>query len=134
MNDSNLRVPTSEQARENGRKGGIASGKKRKEAKALKDCFALLCSLPVKDPKLKARMNQLGIKNNEQTNAMLMAIGIWQKACKGDAQAFDRVEAKLNETAQETAQQEESKEIVNALMGRTSDVPTYTEEDEEDGE
>ena len=29
-NSDNLRVPTSEQARENGRKGGIASGKARK--------------------------------------------------------------------------------------------------------
>ena len=37
MNRQNLRVPTSEQAREYGRRGGKASQKKRKERKALRE-------------------------------------------------------------------------------------------------
>ena len=35
-NKDNLKVPTSTEARENGRKGGIASGKKRREMKTMK--------------------------------------------------------------------------------------------------
>ena len=36
-NEKNLRVPTSKEARENGRKGGIASGKARAIAKTYKE-------------------------------------------------------------------------------------------------
>ncbi len=42
MNESNLRVPTSEEAREIGRKGGIASGKARRERKTLREELLLL--------------------------------------------------------------------------------------------
>ena len=42
----NLRVPTSEEARINGRKGGIASGEARKRRKAFKE--ALLLALETK--------------------------------------------------------------------------------------
>lgn len=38
----NLIVPTSEQARENGRKGGLASGEARRNRKMLRDCIDYL--------------------------------------------------------------------------------------------
>ena len=38
----NLIVPTSEQARENGRKGGLASGEARRNQKLLRDCIDYL--------------------------------------------------------------------------------------------
>jgi hypothetical protein len=38
----NLIVPTSEQARENGRKGGLASGEARRNKKLLRDCIDYL--------------------------------------------------------------------------------------------
>lgn len=38
-NAENLKTPTPEQARERGRKGGIASGKARREKKAFKEAF-----------------------------------------------------------------------------------------------
>ena len=38
----NLRVPTSEQARKNGRKGGLASGEARRNKKLLRDCIDYL--------------------------------------------------------------------------------------------
>ena len=38
----NLIVPTSEQARENGRKGGLASGEARRNKKMLRDCIDYL--------------------------------------------------------------------------------------------
>lgn len=46
-NKQNLRVPTSEQARENGRKGGIASAKAKQEAKLIKNIITgiLNCEL-----------------------------------------------------------------------------------------
>ena len=46
-NKQNLKVPTSEQARENGRKGGIASAKAKQEAKLIKNIITgiLNCEL-----------------------------------------------------------------------------------------
>lgn len=43
-NESNLRVPTSEEAREIGRKGGLASARSRQARKTLKEELLLLLS------------------------------------------------------------------------------------------
>lgn len=47
----NLKVPTSAEARKNGKKGGIASGKARRERKAMKDTLASLLSMPMNSGK-----------------------------------------------------------------------------------
>lgn len=39
MNDQNLRPPTTSEARERGRLGGLASGESRRERRALRDCL-----------------------------------------------------------------------------------------------
>lgn len=44
----NLRVPTSAEARENGRKGGIASGKARRDKKAMRETLEALLNMPMK--------------------------------------------------------------------------------------
>lgn len=38
-NEQNLRVSTSSEARENGKKGGIASGESRRRKKLLRECI-----------------------------------------------------------------------------------------------
>ena len=38
-NEQNLRVPTSNEAREIGKKGGIASGESRRRKKLLRECI-----------------------------------------------------------------------------------------------
>lgn len=48
-NEQNLRVPSSEEARKNGRKGGIASGEARRRKKALRDTIAEFMSMPLQD-------------------------------------------------------------------------------------
>lgn len=45
-NESNLRVPTSEEARRIGFKGGKASAKARRKKKLMKEQIELLLSLP----------------------------------------------------------------------------------------
>lgn len=44
---ANLRVPTSEEARKNGKKGGIASGKSRRTKRTVKECVMALLDVPV---------------------------------------------------------------------------------------
>lgn len=67
-NIENLRVPTSDEAREIGRKGGIASGKARRERKDRHERIKMLFELAILDPKLKANLEALGV---DTTNADL---------------------------------------------------------------
>ena len=59
-NEQNLRTPTSEEAREIGRKGGIASGKARKEKATLR--AVLMEELDEKDERTGLTRRQLLIK------------------------------------------------------------------------
>ena len=47
----NLKTPSSAEARSNGRKGGIASGEKRREKKAMKETLETLLQMPLKSGK-----------------------------------------------------------------------------------
>lgn len=76
----NLRVPSSEEARENGRKGGIASGKARREKKMLRECLEILLEKEIVDK-----------HGNAMTGAEAMAAKVFQQALKGDLRAFEIV-------------------------------------------
>lgn len=77
LNKQNLRVPTSEEARINGRKGGIASGKARKERKTLKEELLLLLS-------------------NGDTQAKI-SLALIQEAMNGNTKAFEVVRDTVGE-------------------------------------
>lgn len=94
MNDENL-IPNSQRSptevRENGRKGGKASGKARRERKALRESLEIILSHPIpKDAEgLKATLKQYGITNGDYSQ-LLMATLV-QKALKGDIKAFQMI-------------------------------------------
>lgn len=105
-NEKNLIPFTSEQNREeaskNGRKGGKASGEARRRKKLFKEQINLLLSLPLQDPKAKKQLEALGIDTDNIDNQMAMVISMWQKAIKGDVQAFNT----LRDTAGEKPKEE----------------------------
>lgn len=68
-NEENLRVPSSEEAREYGRKGGIASGEARRKRKTLKEELLLLLE-----------------KGDTQER---ISLALLQKAMNGDTKAFE---------------------------------------------
>ena len=68
-NEDNLRVPSSEEAREYGRKGGIASGEARRKRKTLKEELLLLLE-----------------KGDTQER---ISLALLQKAMNGDTKAFE---------------------------------------------
>lgn len=70
-NIENLRVPTSEEARINGRKGGIASGESRRQKKSLRDKAKLLMSLSIQDQKELLKAQELGL-NEEDIDIEMM--------------------------------------------------------------
>ena len=70
-------------------KGGKNSAKARREKRLIKDNIELLLSLPIKSKKTKEQLAELGIDDTEMNNQMAMVIAMYQKALKGDVQAFN---------------------------------------------
>ncbi len=99
MND-NL-IPQSKRTKEEQRKiaikGGIASGKARRKKKLIREQLELLLSLPLKDENAKKKLKQLGIDADNLDNQMAMVISIWNKALKGDVQAFNSIRDSVGE-------------------------------------
>ena len=87
INDKNL-IPFSERTeserREIARKGGKASGKKRKEKKMIRDAIATVMSLPVIDDEMKTIMSLLNIPEEERTFHTAIGIAAAIGAEQGD--------------------------------------------------
>ena len=79
-NEQNLRVPTSSEARENGRKGGIASGEARRAKKNLREDMQILMEADLTDKSGKT-----------MTGTEAMAAKAFQAALKGDWKAWELV-------------------------------------------
>lgn len=97
MNDDNLLKAedlTSEQLRERAKKGGIASGKARRDRKAMKDTLAALLSMPLKDGKaadVDTIKNLAALKGKNITVQEAIMLAQIQKAMKGDTRAAEFV-------------------------------------------
>lgn len=83
----NLVTPSAEEARERGRKGGIASGIARRRKRSLREAADLYLSLPVADKKNWDKIAREGVAPEDIDNQMAMIIGLTQRAMKGDAKA-----------------------------------------------
>lgn len=76
-NSENLKTPSSSEARKNGKKGGIISGRKRKERKALKEELLLLLS--------------------QGDTQQKISLGLLNKAMQGDVKAFEVIRDTIGE-------------------------------------
>lgn len=113
---------TSEQLRERARKGGIKSGKVRRQRKAMKEQMEMLLSLPVKSSKIKEQLKSLGIEEDEIDNQMALIVSLYQTAIKGgknSVNAFNTImemtEKKDKETNKETL--DKLDEVLKGLGG-----------------
>ena len=79
-NEKNLRVPTSSEARENGKKGGIASGEARRAKKSLREAMQILMDADL-----------TGKDGKTMTGTEAMAAKAFQAALKGDWKAWELV-------------------------------------------
>ena len=106
---------TKEEQREIARKGGIASGKARRKKKLIKEQLELLLSLPLKDENAKKKLKQLGIDVDNLDNQMAMVISMWNKAIKGDVQAFNSIRDTIGEKPIEQIQEITPPKIVDDI-------------------
>lgn len=93
-NEQNLKTPSTSEARSRGRKGGIASGKARREKKALKDTLEELLAMPIKDGKsqdIDKIKSIAGIKGKNITMQEAIMVAMLNKAAKGDVRAAEYV-------------------------------------------
>lgn len=78
INKQNLVVPTSEQARINGAKGGKASAESKKRKKEIRECLEILL-----EKEIKASNGEL------MSGAEAISAVLFKKALKGDVRAFE---------------------------------------------
>ena len=109
-----------EEARENGRKGGINSGASRRRKRSLKEAADLFLSLPVTDTKTYNKMVLAGVDPEDIDYQMAVVIGMTTKAIKGDAKAAKVLIDMLGGTKEEESQQntlEKLDEVLDEIGG-----------------
>lgn len=92
-NEKNLSRPTSEQARERGRKGGIASGKSRRDKKTLRQALELL---------LEIRNEKTGRSGMES-----VALALFDKAISGDVRAIETLRDSIGQKPTDKVMQQQ---------------------------
>lgn len=111
-NEQNLKVPSSKEARENGKKGGVASGKARRKKANLKKAFETILQADVASPNVKKQLEDMGF---DTTNEMALAMVIMQKAMKGNVRAFEQISKLTTTDAKDSLDKKEQKERIKAL-------------------
>lgn len=96
-NEQNLRPPTSEEARERGRKGGKASAKKRQQNKTFKEIIRKFLDGQVTDERLKQQMIDFGFADKEVSNKSCAVFALWREAIKGNTKAFELLRDTIGE-------------------------------------
>lgn len=95
---------TTEEAQKMGAKGGIASGKARRERKAMREQLEMLLKLPLKNEKLKKQIADLGVNKKEIDNQMAMTIALYQEAMRGNTKAYELIRDTIGEKPIEQVQ------------------------------
>ena len=118
-NEQNLRPPTSEEARERGRKGGKASAKKRQQNKTFKEIISKFLDWQVSDERLKQQMIDFGFADKEVSNKSCAVFALWKEAIKGNTKAFELLRDTIGEKPQEKVNI--SGEVNNPFSGMTTE-------------
>lgn len=99
-NPQNLKVPTSEQARENGRKGGIASARKKAERKSMAETLEILMKMPMENGPVESVSGMESAKDMKGRNVTMgdrLMVTVMSKALKGDMKAVEFIRDMLGE-------------------------------------
>lgn len=103
-NENNLIPKDSNQSREeariNGKKGGIASGKAKRKRKTMKMQLELLMSSKLDNPdleKIKKVLTKFKIPKSDENIQMAMNVSMVQQALKGNTKAYEIIRDTLGE-------------------------------------
>ena len=115
MNDGNLKRPSSEEARELGRRGGIASGAARRRRKALREALDVYLSLPVQDKRSLNRLLRVGVDEDDADTQMLIISSLVQRAIDGNVRAAKLIFDLVGYDSAQTLDEREDDPITAAL-------------------
>ena len=117
-NEKNL-SPYSErsenEARENGRKGGIASGESRRKRKLLKDSMNALLELPVSSTKEYNALIKMGIDIEDIDNSQLIVLALFNRAKSGDVAAIKELRNLIGEDSSEDKSAGQLERLIEGL-------------------
>lgn len=85
-NEQNLKVPSSEEARKYGSKGGKASAEARKRRKTMREALSMILELPASNEN-KNVLDGLNL-GEDVSNHVLLAAAAFRSALKGDVRAM----------------------------------------------
>lgn len=120
---------TTEEARERGRKGGINSGKRKKEKRKLKEIAEMLLDMKAPDD-IIARFEQLypDLDANEMTNRLAIVQRLILNALAGDNKAFEILRDQIGEKPKEEIVNTNQninitdEKIINAVLKKVKDL------------
>lgn len=122
--ETNLRVPTSEEARKNGRAGGIASARKRQERRQLRDTLEYLMKMPVESGPSYSITGAESLKDAKLKNAPsgeVIGLSLMSRALKGDLKAIELIQEIMGER---------SVVVVSPLESLAAKLDDYVEDDD----
>ena len=97
-NEQNLRVPTSSEARRNGKKGGIASGKARREKKTVQKILNDFLSTSAKDnPQVAKLAAKMGLKSDDSIKDLFTIVCTLNTLKDGNLSDLERLSKLLGE-------------------------------------
>lgn len=117
MNEKNL-IPNNkrspEEVRENGRKGGIKSGKVRREQKTYRDMAKAMLSATITDKNILNELKAYGLSETDVKAYTLL--GMIKASANGSHNAFDRLMMLAGEETQTTtSEQEKQANLLKAI-------------------
>lgn len=120
---------TTEEARERGRKGGINSGKRKKEKRKLKEIAEILLDMKAPDD-IIAKFEQLypDLDAKEMTNRLAIVQRLILNALAGDNKAFELLRDQIGEKPKEEIVNTNQninitdEKVINAVLKKVKDL------------
>lgn len=115
-------VQSTEEAKERGRKGGIASGKARREKKLMRETLDIILAMPMKNGKnadVESIRSFAALKGKNISVQEAILIAQVQKAMKGDTKAAEYVRDTIGQKPVENVAM--SGEVNNPFAGFTTE-------------
>lgn len=116
MNNNNLVPFNVNNASENGRKGGLASVKAKKERKTMRECLTTLLELKASEDSKELIKKTLDNKNidttEEITNQLAICLALINKAINGDTKAYEVIRDTIGEKPTDKLQHNGTEDII----------------------
>lgn len=133
-NEQNLVPFTSNQSREeakkNGRKGGIKSGEARRRKAALRETMNRLLTMKVKVEGLSDVLEADGI---ESTYEDIITMAMIEQAARGDVKAYNAIRETVGQTDKSELDEEEQRARIEQIKANTERMRAGNGEEEGDG-